>query len=307
MKLFAGIDGGQSSTTAVVGDETGAVLGRGTGPPADEVGEGTQSTRLRDALEAALAAALRDANQAGDAQLESVLAGVSGYDGHVTGVSPTFRTRHFHIVHDAPVAHAAAFGTGAGVLVIAGTGSVAYGRNDAGDTLRLGGWGYLFGDEGSAFWIGRRCIERAMHDEDAGLGSFLRAEVLQHFAQPSLRDLLHASHANVIARSDIAAFARRALELARSGNPDAFVIAGQAADALAALGAHCAQRLHGDKRVIGHPLPLAFSGGLVGDEWFAAKVHACALDRLPEAQLATMRRTPAEGALLLAIERSRTA
>lgn len=304
MKLFAGIDGGQSSTTAVVGDQTGTVLGRGKGPPADEVGQGANSTRLRDALATALAAALRDAKQAADAPFECIIAGVSGYDGRITGTAPAFPAKHFEIVHDAPVAHAAAFGTGGGILVIAGTGSVAYGRNDAGETLRVGGWGYLFGDEGSAFWIGKRCIERAMQDEDAGFGSFLRADVLAHFAQSSLRDVQHASHTGAISRSEIAAFARRALELARSENPDAFAIAEQAADALAALGARCARRLHGDKRVIGHPVPLAFSGGLVEDEWFAAKVRTRALDRLPEARLETLRRAPAEGALLLAIERS---
>lgn len=305
MKLFAGIDGGQSSTTAVVGDESGTILGRGNGPPADEVAQDAASTRLHDALSSALAAALSDAGQTHDARFESIVAGVSGYDGHVVGVAPVLPSKHFELLHDAPVAHAAAFGGGPGVLVIAGTGSVAFGRNESGVELRCGGWGYLFGDEGSAFWIARRCIERAMRDEDAGHAGELQGAVLAHLRQATLRDVQHAFASGSISRTDIAAFARRALELAQSGDGDAMPIAGQAADALAALAALCARRLHGDKRIIGSAVPLAFSGGLLADPWFARKVHARALDRLPEAQLVAMERTPAEGALLLAIGRSK--
>ena len=305
MKLFAGIDGGQSSTSAVVGDESGTVLGRGNGPPADEVAQDAASTRLRDALSLAVGAALLDARQKHDAQFESVVAGVSGYEGRVAGAAPELPSKRFELLHDSPVAHAAAFGAGPGVLVIAGTGSVAFGRNESGGEVRVGGWGYLFGDEGSAFWIARRCIERAMRDEDSGCASELQREVLDHFGQPSLRDVQHAFASGSLSRSTIAGFAQRALELAQRANGDTMPVADQAADALAALGALCARRLFGDKRKSGSVVPLAFSGGLLGDPWFALKVQVRALDRLPEAQLVEMRRTPAEGALLLAIERSR--
>lgn len=307
MKLFAGIDGGQSSTSAVVGDESGTVLGRGNGPPADEVAQDAESTRLHDALSLALGAALLDARQAHDTRFESVVAGISGYDGRVVGVAPAVPSKRFELLHDAPVAHAAAFGEGPGVLVIAGTGSVAYGRNEHGDELRVGGWGFLFGDEGSAFWIARRCIERAMRDEDAGAESELQRAVLAHLGQASLRDVQHAVAAGTLGRDAIAAFAQHALALAQGGDGDARPIADQAADALAALAALCARRLHGDKRVTGHAVPLAFSGGLLADAWFEAHVRARVADRLPEAQIVAMQRTPAEGALLLAIERSKRA
>ena len=69
-------------------------------------------------------------------------------------------------MHDTPIAHAGALEGRSGVVVIAGTGSVVYGRNDEGWSCTLGGWGFLFGDEGSAFAIARDSLARA----DAGAG-----------------------------------------------------------------------------------------------------------------------------------------
>ena len=70
------------------------------------------------------------------------------------------------VVGDMLIALEAAFDSGPGVIVIAGTGSIAYGRNRQGTTVRAGGWGFAIGDEGSAHWIGRlrsaRCCAPAI-------------------------------------------------------------------------------------------------------------------------------------------------
>ena len=109
--------------------------------------------------------ALQSAGLAPETHFASIVAGVSGYEGRIFGQAPDLRATRFVMMHDAPVAHAGALGGEPGVVVIAGTGSVVYGT----DALRgrtIGGWGYLFGDEGSAFWLVREALAIMMHAED---------------------------------------------------------------------------------------------------------------------------------------------
>jgi N-acetylglucosamine kinase-like BadF-type ATPase len=70
------------------------------------------------------------------------------------------------VVGDLQIALEAAFGEGAGVIVIAGTGSVAYGRNPQGKSARAGGWGFAISDEGSAHWIGRTAVTSVLQAID---------------------------------------------------------------------------------------------------------------------------------------------
>ena len=70
------------------------------------------------------------------------------------------------VVGDIQIALEAAFDAGPGVIVIAGTGSIAYGRNQAGNTARAGGWGFAIGDEGSAHWIGRTAVSAVLRAAD---------------------------------------------------------------------------------------------------------------------------------------------
>lgn len=298
MTLYAGIDGGQSSTVAIIADEHGNVLGRGSAGGCDEIGADPASTRLRDALSGALLAAAQQA-QLPEARFTSVVAGISGYEGTIYGVAPALNTDALLLVHDTQIAHAGAFGGDHGVIVIAGTGSVAYGTCSEGPPVLIGGWGYLFGDEGSAFWIARRALERAMLDEDAGLRSVLRGPALEHFRRDSLRALSRDVYVNAIPRAQVATFAPLVLSLAAQSDDARFIVS-QAADALAALAASCARRLHGNRRVIGVPVQVAFCGGLFEHALFGRRVIAQLADRLPEATVIPARHPPETGALMLA-------
>jgi len=205
VRLYGGIDGGQSSTTAVVGDADGRVLGRGTAGPADEVGCDAHSTRLKDALEGALFAALDDAKLPRDSHFEAIVAGISGYAGTAVGIAPSFNAADVRMVHDAPIAHAGALGGKPGVIVIAGTGSVVYGVAEDGRAVTVGGLGYVFGDEGSAFGIARRAI----HEADAN--GALRRSVASFFGEASALDLARAVYAGRVSRERVAAFAAHLL------------------------------------------------------------------------------------------------
>ena len=296
-RYFAGVDGGQSSTVAVIGDETGRVVGTGSAGPADEVGQSAASTRLRDALESAVAAALRDAHLDEATPLAHVVAGISGYEGTLRGVPPSFGGAPFELMHDAPVAHAGALPDGFGAIVIAGTGSVAYAKGAAGEGVLVGGWGYAFGDEGSAFWIARRMLAAAFRKDDEGQQSSFGRLALQALGRPSLRKLARSFYAGTTSRTQIAALASAVLDEAAAGNSDAAAIAGEAAAALAALAKVALARVNAPEG------PVAFTGGLMRSAVLRAAIESALRASAPRVRMSEPQYTPAQGALLLAYSR----
>lgn len=287
--MFVGIDGGQSSTVAVIGDERGRIVARGSAGPADEIGAGSGSTRLRDALRGALENAACRANLPANVRFDAIVAGVSGYDGRVYGAGPELPSPRVVLLHDTPIAHAGALGGEAGIVVIAGTGSVVYGRNDDGRCCTLGGWGFLFGDEGSASRIARDALVmlmRAQDDGDASFDAHIRA-ACEFFGAASLRRLAHAFYKGEITRDRLAAFAPAAMRF------DAFrPIAARGAERLAEL--VCAAIRSGIAPRV------AFVGGVFEDAGFRDHARTEILRAVPEVQIVEARYEPVYGALLLA-------
>jgi N-acetylglucosamine kinase-like BadF-type ATPase len=99
------------------------------------------------------------------------------------------------VVGDMVIALEAAFGDEAGVIAIAGTGSIVYGRDTTGRTARAGGWGYAISDEGSGHWIGRHAVSTILRARDAGQDTALSALVLQAWNLPDLSALVEAANA----------------------------------------------------------------------------------------------------------------
>src|ERR1700722_13274190 len=260
--LVAGIDGAQSSTVVLVGNERGQILSRSKSGPADEVGTDSNSTSRRDALREALADACRRGGLPVESDFAAIVAGVSGYEGRVYGAMPKMPTRRFILMHDAPVAHAGALAGMPGVVVIAGTGSVVYARDEDGVSQTLGGWGFLFGDEGSAFSIARDALALVMAAEDDGDQS-LREEAqaaCDFFAMGSLRHLARAFYSGEVTRAQFAAFTPVAVRFGRFR-----AIAEAGADRLAAL-AHRLLAAMEEPRA-------ALAGGLFADADFYERVR----------------------------------
>jgi len=297
--LFAGVDGGQSSTVAVVLGEDGSVLGRGTAGPADHVDEPPDSERAALACRRALGAALAAAGEPPDAPLEAVVIGVSGFDGGWHGVEPVLATARIRYVHDAPIALAGATDERPAVVVIAGTGSVAYGETLAGRTIVLGGYGHLFGDEGSSFAIARAAIASAMRTADTGAEADLGAAALAFFDVPDLRALARAVSVREISRPRLASFARVVHDAARLGDPTARAIVDEAADGLAALAARAADLLEGRE---GAPVPVAFVGGGFANVEFRAATERRFAAITTNGRTIAARHEPAVGAALLAFD-----
>jgi len=167
VSYYLGIDGGGTKTTCALGDDA-HVLARVTSGPSNIVRVGEPMTResLQQCVKQACAAA-------GISPLQVVRTCVGGSGAarpelaeKVRGMLAEILSSPVAVVGDMETALEAAFGVGPGVIVIAGTGSIAYGRNRKGRTARAGGWGFAVGDEGSAHWIGRTAVSLVLRTAD---------------------------------------------------------------------------------------------------------------------------------------------
>jgi N-acetylglucosamine kinase-like BadF-type ATPase len=220
-RLYLGVDGGQSSTTALIADDTGAVLGRGCGGPCNHV-TGAEAVEkfnrvLGGCLEEACAQAGLDTKTV---RFEAACLGFSGGAEDKRALAELLiASEHYAITHDAEIALMGATAGEPGIIVIAGTGSMAFGRNANGETARAGGWGYIYGDEGGAFDIVRQALRAALRaDEGWGPTTSLLRMLLQATGAQSANALLHRFYAPEYPRSRVASFAPLVNEAARSGD-----------------------------------------------------------------------------------------
>ena len=157
------------------------------------------------------------------------------------------------------VALAGATGGEPGIIVIAGTGSIAFGRNAGGRTARAGGWGYLFGDEGGAFDLVRQALRAALrHEEGWGPPTALRALLLEAANAPDANGLMHRFYTSDFPRDRVAGLARLLEAAARAGDAVALGILDRAGRQLAALAA----AVRGGLFTAGQTATVSFAGGV---------------------------------------------
>ncbi len=157
----------------------------------------------------------------------------------------------YSITHDALIALVGATGGEPGVVVIAGTGSIAFGRNAEGRTARAGGWGYAFGDEGGAFDLVRKALRAILRfDEGWGPPTALREALLGITDARDANDLLHRFYTDEFPRARIAAFAALVDEVAMSGDAVARDILSGAAQSLAAIAAAVREQLFSPAEIV---------------------------------------------------------
>jgi glucosamine kinase len=162
------------------------------------------------------------------------------------------------VVGDMVIALQAAFGSGPGVMVIAGTGSMAYGRDASGNTLRAGGWGFSVFDEGSGHWIGRSAVASIMrdYDETGEENSVLMGNIKKFWGLTSREQLVLA--ANASPSPDFAALLPAVLSAADSRDAIAQSVLTQAGTELARLAKIVIRRLFPDVDKV----PVAMTGSV---------------------------------------------
>jgi N-acetylglucosamine kinase-like BadF-type ATPase len=250
MKLYLGIDGGQSSTTALIGDETGRILGEGQAGPCNHVGASERRAKFFSAVGESVRLA---AEQAGvKAEFTAMCAGFSGGAADKDALTrELIRAERYLITHDAHIALAGATAGGPGIIVIAGTGSIAYGRNASGTTARAGGWGYIYGDEGGAFDLARQAIRAILrHEEGWGQPSSLGEALLAATHSANANELLHRCYSDDYPRERVAKLAPLVDQGARAGDPIACSILDGAAQALAMLARAVRHQLFGEEEPV---------------------------------------------------------
>lgn len=255
MKLYLGVDGGQSSTRAWIADDAGCVIGTGQACAPDD-GPGPRFlVALRESVAAArLAAGLAD----GTVFAAACMGFSGGPDGKAALARESVPAEAYFITHDAWIALTGAANGAPGIVVIAGTGSMAFGRNSAGEIARAGGWGYAFGDEGSAFDIARQAIRAALREEEGwGPRTALREALLLATGAPDvpprdINDLLHRFYQDELPRARVAALAEVVEATALRGDAVAQELLGAAAQSLAMIAGAVRRKLFaaGDAPVV---------------------------------------------------------
>ncbi|MBI4875589.1 MAG: ATPase [Acidobacteria bacterium] len=237
-RLFLGVDGGQSSTTAMIGDETGRVLGIGRGGPCNHVGAAEGRAKFTSAIQGCLAAACGQAGlDPAEVRFEAACLGFSGGPADKESLlGEMLRAGRMILTTDAPIALTGATAGGPGIITIAGTGSISWGRDKDGRTARAGGWGYIYGDEGGGFDLTRQALRAALRQEEGwGPPTALRARLLAATGARSANDLLHSFYTTEFPRPRIASFSRLVGECAREGDEVARRLLEQAARELAGI------------------------------------------------------------------------
>lgn len=235
---WLGVDGGGTSCRAAILDQAGRLVGEGHADAANFLRVGLEKAilHIRQSVEEACQRAGID-----PAWIHAAcfgLAGVSHPDHNrrmINALRETFPIGEILLETDARVALAGATGNLPGVVIIAGTGSIACGINARGRFARAGGWGPTMGDEGSGSYIGRRALEAVVMAYDyRGEPTIMMDPVLRHFgvsSPPELPPVIYDSPAEVASR--IAQLSRIVVNAAQQNDRVATRILGDAAVELA--------------------------------------------------------------------------
>lgn len=234
-RLVVGIDGGGTRVRAVVASADGAVLGFGQGGPGSltAYSEAVVAQSLRSALQEALSGRTTGsiirtvAGMAGASSLDAV----RRYEAILKGLG----LDSLSVTTDAEIALAGGTG-GSGIVLMAGTGSMAYGRMDSGETVRAGGWGFQLGDEGGAAWIGLQAVRAAIRACDSlGPATGLTDAVLSSFAIDRVESLKGIVASGGLTPVRLASLAPAVAEMAAGGDAAAQEILESAAHELVGL------------------------------------------------------------------------
>ena len=256
-----GIDGGGSNLRVVVVDDALTILAQttmvGTANPS-VIGRDAAALLVQDAMRTVIAAAP-------DQPIVAVGIGIAG-------AAPAYAAHWLHEIvkavlpntlvvpaTDVEMALVGAHGARRGVIVMAGTGSVAYGVSETGEGLQVGGWGYLLGDEGSGYWLGLKALQAVTMWSDSKIDVFYAVAhfVMQELQLSSPKEVIPWLYRTPPPTHEVAALASLMLMLAEEGNLYAKGAINEAAGYLAGMIARLKNRL-----ALTDP-PIAFGGGLL--------------------------------------------
>lgn len=298
-----GIDAGGTKTVCYLADVDGRIVGEGRGGGANLQAHGELE------VEKVLHAVIEDA--IGDHAIRpvSVCLGVAGVDREeddriVRGIMRRLGYRsNMLVVNDALVALVAGAGDDPGIVLIAGTGSIAYGVNGEGYAARAGGWGFVLGDEGSGYWIGREALTAVVRQADGrGPRTRLTPLVLEHFHLTRIDGLVREVYDRGLRRQAVAALGAVVDRARGDGDVVAADILNAASDELTRAAASVIARL----QMRGHAFRTVLAGGMFRViPWLVGDVGRRLAEVAPRTTVARLEAEPAVGAVHLALRELR--
>jgi len=311
-RRFIGIDGGGTKTACMIGDEHGTILAVCSGPSSSIKSRPWEEVKW--VLSELVARAL-ELSQSALSQLDGIFLGLAGAD------RPEDKERLFALMrelldrrvkvtlhNDAITALAAGTWGEAGIVLISGTGSIAYGYLPESDTcVRVGGWGYLLGDEGSGYDIGRQTLTEIMKQHDGrGKRTALTERVLNHWSLSDPNRIITYVYGQPNVRTAIADLVKLTIQTAQEGDEVARRIVHTAAEGLAGLAVTAKSRLAAerpDANTAG--MTLVLSGGLFADDGFMNMLLEHEHIRASGFRVKRLTVPPVTGCYLLALKEAR--
>lgn len=302
MSYFIGVDGGASKTAALVVDGLGNRLGSGLAGGSNHLRVGIEEATRN--VERAVNIALVEAGIA-IVNVEYAYCGIAGSDHPIhrqrviDSLKIFFPRGNFIVDTDARIALTGAVGFGAGIVVISGTGSVAFGRDAEGAESRAGGWGPTLGDEGSGFWIAREGLSAIVRAHDGrGFSTAMTTLLCEEYAMCSPADLPAFIYAATTHVDDIARYGKLVIEAAQAGDDVARDILARGGSELAECVLAIARKLH----MTNTEFPVAYVGGAFHAGDLLLNPMRLRLQRdAPGASLIPPLRAPVEGAAMMAM------
>jgi len=296
MRYVLGIDAGGTKTVGLLADEQGRIVAEARGSGAnlqtqgelevEKVFDGIIETLGRDHTISALCLGIAGVDRPHD---EAVIRGILRRLGHREGV---------RVVNDAAVALAAGAPGRVGIVVLAGTGSIAFGADRSGRTARSGGYGFLLADEGSGYWLGHHILRAAVRSADGrGPKTLLESLVFEAFGVGSVPDLIPHVYEKGLPKHRIAALAPLVDRARVRGDTLAAELVERAGQELA----RAARAVHGQLDLGREPFPVVMAGGAFKACPTLPETLSRHLD-LPGAQPTLLGTEPATGAVALALD-----
>lgn len=296
MRYVLGIDAGGTKTVGLLADETGRIVGeaRGTGANLQTHGE-LEVEKVFDGILEALGSREK---------IAAVCLGIAGVDRPrdeevIRGILRRLGYRETaRVVNDAAIALVAGAEERVGIVILAGTGSIAYGADRAGNTARSGGYGFLLADEGSGYWLGHQALRATVRSADGrGPQSLLAGLVFEALGVRSVAEMVPVVYEKGLPKFRIAAHAGLVQQASDRGDAVATALLEEAALELSLAARAVAQGIS----LGGAPYRVVLAGGVFkACPSLPARIERCL--GLPGAQLAPLRVEPAQGAVALALD-----
>lgn len=296
-----GVDGGGTKTLGAIAGHDGKILGQA------EVGSTNYNVQPIEAVRENLGQLIQQLLAAAGgqpAEVETICLGMSGVDRpedrpvFINLTAEFLPNARCEPVNDAIIALMGGLGEPRGIVVIAGTGSIAYGYNGLTSAARCGGWGNILGDEGSGYALGYHALRAVMRAHDGrGEPTKLRDTILATLSLDRPEQLLGWLRENKFGKAEIASLSVALLETAESGDKVAAAIAGGEAAELALQVATVARKLFGDSPSCGI---VVAGSNLRKNPYYFGLFEAAVTKQIPGARAVMPEREPVEGAVLYA-------